>query len=176
MENETKKMSEAIEETETKETKPTPSDKPVETTADAETLAKYKRLLDKANSEAADYKRKLREKMSDDERKAVELEETRRAMEAELADYKRKDTINGYKVKFMNAGFDEATAHKNAEAIADGDFETMFSNLAILTDSISKSAVAKAMDAQSGLSVGKIPTPADSDKASNEALRKAFGL
>lgn len=169
-----KETKETVVETEAK-TEPKAEAK-AETNADAETLAKYKRLLDKANSEAADYKRQLRAKMSDDERKAVEDAEARKAMEAELENYKKKDTINTYKLNFMKAGFDEATAHKNAEAMANGDFSVMFANLATFSDTISKSAVAKAMDAQKGLSVGSVPSSADVEKANQEALRKAFGL
>lgn len=174
MDENTKNVSTENAENPTPETKA--ETKPSEQNPDAETLAKYKRLLDKANSEAADYKRQLRAKMSDDERKAIEVEESRKAMEAELAEYKKRDTINNYKLGFMKAGFDEATATKNAEAVANGDFDTMFANLATLSDSISKSAVAKAMDAQKGLSVGSVPSSADVDKANQAALRRAFGL
>ena len=65
MDENTKNVSTENAENPTPETKA--ETKPSEQNPDAETLAKYKRLLDKANSEAADYKRQLRAKMSDDE-------------------------------------------------------------------------------------------------------------
>ncbi len=139
-------------------------------------LEKYKRLLDKASSEAADYKRQLRAKQSEDEIAENERVEKQKAMEAELAELKKDKLVNGYKVQFMKLGFDEDTATTQAKALADGDMGTMFSNLSTLTDSISKSAVAKAMDAQKGLSVGGTATSADVEKASNQALRRAMGL
>lgn len=169
-------MEEENKNVETKETEATETK--VEPTVDenAKTLEKYKRLLDKANSEAADYKRQLRAKMSADEAAEQERAERQKAMEAELEQLKKDKVMSEYKVNFMKVGFDEATASLQAKALVDGDTTTMFSNLANLTDTISKSAVAKAMDSQKGLSVGKTVTTSDVEKAETDALRSAMGL
>lgn len=141
-----------------------------------ETNEKYKRLLDKANSEAADNKRKLREKMSEDEKNSADALERQKAMEAELASLKKDKQVSDYTARLMGSGFDSEMASSTAKALADGNVETVFANLANLTDSISKSALAKAMNNQGGLSVGKTPTSEDLEKAQTNALRKAMGL
>lgn len=140
------------------------------------TNEKYKKLLDKANSEAADNKRKLRDKMSEDERVANDTAEKQKAMEAELAALRKDKTVSDYTARLLASGFDSTTAQSTASALADGDMETVFANLTTLTDSISKSALAKAMDNQGGLSKGTTPTSADLEKAETNKLRAAMGL
>lgn len=171
MEEENKKLETEGTEAKATETKtePTPDERDKE-------LEKYKRLLDKANSEAADYKRKWRAMQTEEEAAEQERAEHQKAMEAELAELKKQRVIDGYRVEFMKVGFDEPTATLQAKALADGDTSTMFSHLVTLTDTISKSAVAKAMDSQKGLSVGGVVTKTDVEKAETEALRKAMGL
>lgn len=155
------------EQTKTTEVKDDPLNKEIE---------KLKRQLSNATSEAADYKRKLREKQTAEEQAAADLAEKQKAMEAELEGYRKRETISNYKVKFMGLGFDEKTAQATAETMVGGDMDSVFANLKDLTDNIAKNAVTKAMDSQGGLTKGAPPTGADIDNAEEIALRKAFGL
>ena len=139
-------------------------------------IEKLKRLLSNANSEAASYKKALREKQTEEERNAADLAEKQKAMEAELEGYRKRETIANHKAKFIGLGFDEDLALKSAEALSNGDTDTVFANLKALTDNIAKNAVTKAMDSQKGLTTGQPINSADKTKAEDAALRRAFGL
>ena len=151
---------------------------PVETKVDDrdKEIEKLKRLLSNANSEAADWKRQLRQKQTEEERNAADLAEKQKAMEAELEGYRKRETIANHKAKFIGLGFEEDLALKSAEALSNGDTDTVFANLKALTDNIAKNAVTKAMDSQKGLTTGQPINSADETKAQDAALRRAFGL
>ena len=87
-----------------------------------------KELLEKANSEAAGYKKQLRERMSEEEAaKAKAAEELASAME-ELEHYRAKDAINEYTTQFMSIGYNAELAKSTAQAIQKGDMAAMFKN------------------------------------------------
>lgn len=92
-------------------------------------IAKLRDSLTRANAEASQYKKELKEKLSADELKAKEDAEARERMEKELADLRREKSISSYKAKFLENGYDKDLADKSAEALADGDFTTVFSYL-----------------------------------------------
>lgn len=152
MENTETKVTEEITETKTPET-----ETKVDESAKDKEIANLKRLLSEKNSEAADWKRKLRERQSEEERKAAELEEQRKAEQAELTQLRKEKQIASFANEFMSLGMDKETATLTAQAKADGDDTTVFANLKKLTDNISQKAISKAMDNQSGLSVGGVP-------------------
>ena len=90
---------------------------------------------DKAASEAAEYKRKLREKMTEDEAKAALEAEEKAAAEAELKvalarvkELETEKTIGAYTTSYLAMGYDEKLAKSSAEALAKGDMETVFKN------------------------------------------------
>lgn len=139
-------------------------------------IEKLKNLLSKANSEAASYKKTLREHQTEEERKAADLAEKQAAMEAELENYRKRETIANHKAKFIGLGFDEETATKTAESLASGDTDAVFANLKTLTDNIAHNAITKAMVSQKGLTTGQPINSADEQKAQDAALRRAFGL
>lgn len=87
-----------------------------------------KEALDKATSEAANFKKQLRERMSEEEAaKAKAAEELASAME-ELERYRAKDAINEYTTQFMSIGYDAELAKSTAQAIQKGDMTAMFKN------------------------------------------------
>ena len=69
-----------VEQTETVKTEPAKAEKP-----DNAEVEKLKRLLSKANSEAASYKEQLRAKQTADEREKAERAEQEQAMREELS-------------------------------------------------------------------------------------------
>lgn len=102
-------------------------------------IEKLRTAVSKANSEAADYKKQLRERMTeaekaDAERQAAEAEReaARKAADdartAELDDLRRKTAIYEHKVRFLGLGYDEALASETAEALAAGDMDKVFTN------------------------------------------------
>lgn len=90
---------------------------------------------DKAASEAAEYKRKLREKMTEDEAKAAKEAEDRENAEAELKaalarveELEHEKTVGTYVTSYLAMGYDEKMAKSSAEALAKGDTDTVFKN------------------------------------------------
>ena len=92
---------------------------------------KMKSALDKATSEAAGYKKQLRERMSEDEAAKAKAAEDMAAVMAELETLRAKDAINEYTTQFMGIGYDEKLAKSTAAALHKGDMATMFKNHAM---------------------------------------------
>ena len=87
-----------------------------------------KTLFDKTSSEAANYKKQLREKQSDEEAKAQKEAEERAALVSRVAELEKEKTITGYTNSFLGLGYDEKTAKETAEALASGDMDLVFIN------------------------------------------------
>ena len=85
-----------------------------------------KDLLDKANSEAADYKRQLRAAMREAEKKAADDEESRKAMEERLKQLESEKEYADRKAQFIGVGFTEEQASNAAKAMVEGDMNKVF--------------------------------------------------
>ena len=92
-------------------------------------LARMKSALDKATSEAADYKKQLKGKLTEDEAAAAERDAKWAEMEAKLKELETEKTISTYKASYLAMpGFDEKLAEDTAKALAEGDMKTVFAN------------------------------------------------
>lgn len=91
-------------------------------------LERQKNALSKANSEAAEWKRKHNALLSEEEKKKQEDADKLTQMEQELAELRKGKTISEYKAKFVAQGYDEALAEETAKALADGDSAKVFAN------------------------------------------------
>lgn len=91
-------------------------------------LSKIKTAFNKASSDVAEYKRKLQENLSDDQKKADETAELIRTLQEENAAFKRSSAIADNKAKFISFGYDEALAQQTAEALFDGNLDVVFAN------------------------------------------------
>ena len=91
-------------------------------------LERLKNALSKSNSEAADYKKQLREKMSEDEQKKQKEREERESMQKELDALRRESVVSKNKARLVALGYEEALADETAEAMADGKIEKVFAN------------------------------------------------
>lgn len=142
-------------------------------------LAEQKKLkdaTDKACSQAADFKRKLSEKMSEQERAEAERAEKEAATLAELEKYRTESRINGYKTKLLECGYDLKTAESMAGALPEGINDDFFANQKAFLDGQKKTIEAELLNKQPGLSNGKGLTQSDVDDADVKAFRAAFGL
>jgi hypothetical protein len=115
------------------ESDPAPESTPEPTLSAEEQLAKVmaenKRLkaaTDKATSEAAENKRKLREKMSEQEKFDAEKLERETKFQAEFEQLKRENSINKMSKSFIAMGYTEEQALKASEAQIDGDTDELF--------------------------------------------------
>lgn len=87
-----------------------------------------KELMDKAASEAAAYKKQLREKLSADEQAKAEQDEVFKTMQAELETLRTEKAIDASTKKWMSLGYDEKLATETAKAMVSGDTEKVFAN------------------------------------------------
>ena len=100
-------------------------DLPTDNSAEIDRL---KTALSKSNSEAADFKKQLREKMSAEEVKAKEdadkIEELIKERDALL----REKTVASHKAKYLSLGYEEGLASATAEAMVNGEIDKVFAN------------------------------------------------
>lgn len=105
-------------------------EKAPDSTAEVE---KLRNAVTKANGEAAEYKKQLKAKRTDDENAAQEqadkLAEMQKQIEALTADKEnlvKEKTLASYREKFVAQGYDAELANKAASALADGDMDKVF--------------------------------------------------
>lgn len=147
--------------------------------APADNSAELKRLRDaltKANSEAADYKKQLRAKQTDDEAKAQQEAEAREAMQKELEGLRKDKAVSTFQAKFLGMGYDEKSAAEAAAALQAGDFDAVFAAQEKFTDAAKKAAVAESLKQQPGLTAGKPLGGGDVENPAVAAFRKAAGV
>ena len=89
---------------------------------------RLKTALSKANSEAADYKKQLRGKQSEDEANAAAQKEEHDRLAQEYADLKRSIALSERKEKLLAMGYDESLATETATAMVDGDMDKVMAN------------------------------------------------
>ena len=134
-------------------------------------IEKYKRLLSKANSEAADYKKQLRSKMTEDE---VKSDEQKKLLE-ELEQFKTEKKISDAAKGFMSWGMDSDKAETMARSLIEGDITSFITGGKEYCDTISQKAIAEAMD-KSKLSNGRPPEKKDVEQDEAARMRKIMGL
>lgn len=106
-------------------------------------VSRLKKARDKAMSEAADYKRKLNDHMSEEEKRTAEEAERISAIETENKELKKKIAIADYTSKFISSGLDADTAAKCAEATYSGDIDTVISSYNTKMASVKEAAKAE---------------------------------
>ena len=88
-------------------------------------VQKLSKAKDDATSEAADFKRQLREKQTEAERMEAERLEELNKLKSENEAYKLNSLLSTYKAQALAMGYSEELAGQRAEAMAKGDFEAM---------------------------------------------------
>lgn len=137
-------------------------------------VEKLRNAVTKANGEAAEYKKQLKAKRTDDENAAQEqadkLAEMQKQIEALTADKEnlvKEKTLASYREKFVAQGYDAELANKAASALADGDMDKLFkfqSEFMTAHDTAYKTSLLKGM-----------PTPPGSDgKGGSDSEGVAF--
>lgn len=91
-------------------------------------IDRLKTALSKSNSEAAEMKKQLREKMSAEEVKAKEDAEKWEALIKERDALLREKTVASYKASYLSLGYEEKLAIDTAEAMANGELDKVFAN------------------------------------------------
>lgn len=91
-------------------------------------VEKYKNAASKANSEAAEWRKKHNALLSEDEQKRQAEKEEMETLRKENSELKKEKEIAGHKAKFIAMGYDESLATETAEALVEGDTEKVFAN------------------------------------------------
>ena len=96
---------------------------PADQSAEVERL---KNALTKSNTENAEWKKKHREALSEEERKAQETADLIKQLQEQNAKLLRESDVSKHKAKFLGMGYEEALAGDAAVAMADGDMAKVF--------------------------------------------------
>lgn len=108
-------------------------------------LTKIKNAFNKASSEVAEYKHKLQEHLSEDEKKKSEQEELLEKLQQENAEFKKQSVIAQHKANFVALGYNEELAEKTATALFEGDMDSVFENFKTAKADLEKGIRADAM-------------------------------
>lgn len=95
----------------------------------ADELERAKSSVSKANSEAADYKRKLKEATAAKDQISADAENELASIKKQLAALQREKAISENKASFLAQGYSEALALDSATALIDGDNVKLFANM-----------------------------------------------
>lgn len=106
----------------------TPEEKIAALEANYSSVAQIKATADKNASEAAAYKKQLREKQTDEEAKAAKAAEEHAALLARVEQLEHEKAVGTYTTAYVAMGYDEKLAAATAEAMAKGDTETVLKN------------------------------------------------
>lgn len=101
-------------------------------------IVKLKNSLSKSNSEAADYKKQLRDKMTADEIKAKEDAEKQEKLQNDYDALLKKVNISENKAKLLSFGYDEILADEAAEAMVNGDISRVIESQKKYAESFEK--------------------------------------
>ena len=89
-------------------------------------MAKMKKSLDKATGEAADYKKQLRAKQSEDEIRLQEKAEKEAERQEQFDKLLKENTVNKLSKNFLKLGYPEDKAEEAANAQYEGDTDTLY--------------------------------------------------
>ena len=89
-------------------------------------LERYKKAASKANSEAADWKKKHNALLSDEERNKQQNAEEINTLRDRVAELEKEKLISAHKARFLALGYDEGLASETAEAMANGETDKVF--------------------------------------------------
>jgi hypothetical protein len=101
-------------------------------------IDRLKAALSKSNSEAADFKKQLREKMTAEEIKTKEDAEKWDELIKERDALLREKTLAGHKANYLALGYDEKLATETAEAMVNGELGKVFANQKKHIESVEK--------------------------------------
>lgn len=137
---------------------------------------KLKESVQRANAEAADYKRQLREKQTEAERAEAERAEQAKQLQEELNRYRVNERMSKYQARLMDAGYDAETAAGMAKDLPDGVPDEFFTIHKAFMANQKQAIEAAALNKQPGLSVGQPPKAKSAEEALAAEVAKYAGL
>lgn len=101
-------------------------------------IERLRNALSKSNSEAAEYKKQLRDKMSAEEQKAKDDAEKFDELQSKYDALLKESTISKNKARLLALGYEDALATETAEAMVEGDTDKVFAAQQKHLDSVGK--------------------------------------
>lgn len=117
-------------------------------------LAKAKRERDKASTEAAEFKKKYKNSLSEVEAANMEKAEREAAREEEFKQLKREVEVNRLEKNYLAMGWSADEASRMATAEADGDMETKLKVIAEVQERQKKDLEKSILASYGGVNVG----------------------
>lgn len=111
----------------------------------ASEVERYKNAASKANSEAAEWKKKHNALLSEDEKSKQETADYIANLEKENKSLLEEKTVATYKAELLKIGYSEENATATAKALFDGDITKVIKNQAAFVDEQKKSVLAAAV-------------------------------
>ena len=136
--------------------------------------SKLKAATDKACNEAANFKKQLRERQTEQERADAERAEREAAVQAELEKYRTESRINSYRSKLVESGYDAETAQSMAEKLPSGIGDDFFAAQKAFLEGKKKTIEAELLNKQPGITTGGTPSIVDYDSMSDEEYYRAI--
>ncbi len=99
-----------------------------ENEAQKKEIERLTQALSKSNAEAAENKRKLREKQTEEEQAKEAQEQELTSLREQVANLEKEKLLNGNKLQLVALGYDDALASETAQAMVDGDTAKIFAN------------------------------------------------
>lgn len=142
----------------------------------ASELERYKNAVTKANAEAADYKKQLRAKQTEQEQAEADRKKEWDDITAELNQLRKEKTVSNYKAEYLKLGYDEKMADDTAMALAEGKTDVVFANQKAFLESQKKAMEAAALNQQPTVTSGMPLASQDVQKSEMDQLRRWAGL
>lgn len=117
-------------------------------------LAKARRDRDKASTEAAEFKKKYKNSLSEVEAANMEKAEREAAREEEFKQLKREVEVNRLEKNYLAMGWSADEASRMATAEADGDMETKLKVIAEVQERQKKDLEKSILASYGGVNVG----------------------
>lgn len=124
-----------------------------------------KDALDRATSEAAEWKRKHNALLSDEDKRKQEDADALAAITKERDELKKEKTVAQHKAQFLAQGYSEKLAAETAQALADGDTDKVFANQQKFLEEYAKTVKADALK--------KMPKPGSGGSGTDTPMTKA---
>lgn len=138
--------------------------------------SKLKEALSRANSDAAEWKRKYRATLDDAKRAEEERAEQDKARDEELKTLRRDKSVSGFLAQYLSIGYPKDLAARAAEATADGDTNTIMLCQQDFLEAKTKEIEEAALNKQPKLTPGAPPTSKTAEEDAQDAIRRHFGL
>lgn len=106
-------------------------------------VERYKNAVSKANSEAAEWKRKHNALLSEEEQKKQASEEELNLLRQKVELMEKEKLVSEHKAKLLALGYDEGLADDTAKAFVSGNADKVFANQKVFLETHDKSVKAE---------------------------------